>query len=125
MSKLPEAVKTAWENRDGAVVLTTVDTDGVPNSIYVTCTSLYGDDAIVVANNYFDKTMKNVECGGEATVLFITEEKKAYQVKGSIEYYTNGAIFDDMKKWNPEKHPGHGAVVVRALSAFSGAEKLL
>ncbi len=125
MAKLPVSVKTAWENRDGAIVFTTVDSDGVPNSIFATCTALFGEDAIVVANNYFNKTMKNIESGGDASVLFITEDKKAFQVKGSLEYYTEGEIFDDMKKWNPDKHPGHGAVVLRVQSVYTGADKLL
>ena len=37
MSKMPEEVKNAWEKREGAVVLSTVDADGTPNSIYATC----------------------------------------------------------------------------------------
>ena len=56
MAQIPELVNEAWEDRDGAVVLGTVDTIGTPNSIYATCVSIYGDDCIVIANNYFDKT---------------------------------------------------------------------
>jgi len=29
-----------------------------------------------------------------------------------------------MKSWNPEKHPGHAAAVLRVEEAFSGAKKL-
>jgi hypothetical protein len=31
---LTKALMTAWENRDGPVVFTTVDEQGTPNSIY-------------------------------------------------------------------------------------------
>ena len=125
MSKMPEEVKNAWEKREGAVVLSTVDADGTPNSIYATCVGLYEDSMIVVANNYFDKTMKNITAGSRASVVFITSEKKAYQVKGSLEYYTDGPVFDFMKSWNPEKHPGHGAAAVNIESLYSGSEKLI
>ena len=86
---------------------------------------LYEDSMIVVANNYFDKTMKNITAGSRASVVFITSEKKAYQVKGSLEYYTDGPVFDFMKSWNPEKHPGHGATAVNIESLYSGSEKLI
>ena len=125
MNKMPEDVKKEWENRDGAVVLSTVDADGTPNSIYATCVGLYEDESIVVANNYFDKTMKNIEAGSRASVAFITGEKKAYQVKGSLEYHTDGPVFDFMKSWNPEQHPGHGAAAVKIESLWSGANKLV
>jgi len=63
--------------------------------------------------------------GSSASFLFITDEDKSYQVKGNIEYLTSGPIFDDMKQWNPEKHPGHAAVAVVVKEIFSGSEKLV
>ena len=112
MSKLPENVRTYWDNREGAVVFTTVDKNGMPNSIYATCVSIYNDEMVVVANNYFDKTIKNIEAGCKGSVLFITKDWKSIQMKGSIAYYQDGPVFDDMKKWNPEKHPGHGCCYI-------------
>ncbi len=125
MPRLPDVVKSAWEDREGAVILTTVDTGGIPNAIYTTCNTLFDGDQIVIANNYFEKTMKNLQAGSKASVLFITSEKKSYQIKGSMEYHTEGAVFDDMKKWNPEKLPGHGAAVVNVEAIYSGSEKIL
>jgi len=125
MSALPELIAQAWKEHQGPIVLTTVGEDGVPNSIYATCVSLYGDDTIVVADNYFDKTKKNILAGCKATLLFITKENKSFQLKGSFDYLTSGDIYDDMKKWNPSKHPGHAAAALRIESAYSGAEKLL
>jgi len=124
MSTLPEKVKAAWEKRNGPIVLTTVSEEGVPNSIYATCVSKFKNDAIVVANNYFSKTMENIRAGGKGSILFITGEGEAYQVKGSIQYHTEGEIFEDMKKWNPAKHPGHGAAALTAEEVYSGAERI-
>ncbi|MBN2333142.1 MAG: pyridoxamine 5'-phosphate oxidase family protein [Deltaproteobacteria bacterium] len=125
MAKLPEAVKDAWEHREGPIVFSTVDENGVPNAIYATCVALHGDGAIVVADNYFDKTKKNILAGSRGSILFITKENKAYQVKGSIEYYREGDIFEAMKQWNPTKHPGHAAAVLWVEKVYSGAEKIL
>ena len=125
MTVLPEKVSKAWEDREGPIILSTVNGDGIPNAIYATCVSKFSEDTIVVANNYFSKTLKNILAGSKGSILFITKEGKSYQIKGSIEYHKEGNIFDDMKKWNPKKHPGHAAAALKVEEVYAGAEKLL
>jgi len=125
MAALPKEVSSAWENHEGPIILSTVNKDGIPNSIYATCVSKYDEDTLVVANNYFSKTLENIEDGSKGSILFITTEGKSYQVKGSIEYHKDGPVYEDMKKWNPKKHPGHAATALNVEEAYSGAEKLL
>ncbi|MCK5249529.1 MAG: pyridoxamine 5'-phosphate oxidase family protein, partial [Spirochaetaceae bacterium] len=69
MPRLSDVVKSAWEDREGAVILTTVDTGGLPNAIYATCVTLFDGDRIVIANNFFDKTMENLQAGSKVSVL--------------------------------------------------------
>jgi len=121
---LPEAVSKAWDDKDGPVIFSTVDEEGMPNAVYVTCVAKYGEEMLVVADNFFDKTRKNIFSGSKGSMLFITGDGKSYQVKGSIEYHKEGDIFADMKKWNPAKHPGHAAVALKVEEVYSGAEKL-
>ena len=121
---IPEPVKDAWTRREGPVVLATVGEDGTPNSIYATCVSLFGGDRIVVADNYFDKTRRNIKAGSRGAVLFMTNDKKAYQLKGALDYHDSGPVFDDMKKWNPPTHPGHGAAALMVEEIFTGATRV-
>jgi len=125
MIVLPEEVIKAWDDKSGPVILTTVDKSGNPNSIYATCLSRYDESTLVVADNYFDKTRNNINDGSKAAILFITKSGTSYQVKGSIRIFTSGEIFDDMKKWNPEKHPGHGAAALTVEEVFSGSKQLV
>jgi uncharacterized protein len=125
MKRLPEEVSSAWDKMSGPAVLTTVSRDGVPNSIYVTCISKYDKGTILVADNYFHKTRENILAGSRGSIIFITDQNKSYQIKGPIEYHTEGGIYEDMKKWNPKKHPGHAAAAIRVEEVFSGAKKLL
>jgi predicted pyridoxine 5'-phosphate oxidase superfamily flavin-nucleotide-binding protein len=111
--------------RKGPVILSTVDTNGVPNTIYATCVSKFSEDSIVVADNYFNKTRKNILAGSKGSILFITKDGKAYQIKGSIEYHKEGEVFEDMKRWNPKQHPGHATAVLKVEEVYAGAEKLL
>ncbi len=124
MPGLPEEVSKAWDDRKGPVILTTVDGDGVPNAIYVGCVKKLDEETIVIADNYFDKTRRNILAGSRGSVLFITKEGKAFQVKGKVEYHKDGDVFDDMKTWNPQKHPGHAAAALKVEEVYSGAEKL-
>ncbi len=122
---IPENIKAAWDNKKGPIVFTTIAADGTPNSIYATCVSLYQDNSVIVANNYFNKTIKNIESGSKGVILFITEADKSYQIKGSIEHVTSGPAFDNMKSWNPERLPGVGAAIITVEEIYSGAEKLV
>ena len=124
MSKLPEIILNAWKTQSGAPVMTTVDKNGVSNSIYVKSISIFNNEKITIANNYFDKTFQNIINGCSGNFLFITEEYKPYQLKGTYEYLTEGPEFDDMKTWNPAKHPGHGVAVLKIEEIYSGSTKI-
>jgi uncharacterized protein len=121
---LPQIVDEAWEDREGPIVFTTVDPEGTPNAIYATCVRKFDSSTLVVADNFFNKTQANIKSGSKGSLLFITKEGKSYQVKGRIEYHTEGEFFDDMKKWNPDTLPGHAAAVLRVEQVFSGGEQL-
>jgi|AntAceMinimDraft_16_1070373.scaffolds.fasta_scaffold53014_1 predicted pyridoxine 5'-phosphate oxidase superfamily flavin-nucleotide-binding protein len=125
MSVLPEEVSKAWDERKGPIIFTTLDENEVPNAIYVACVKKFDEDTIVIADNFFDKTRNNILAGSKGSILFITNEGKAFQVKGTIEYHKEGDIFEDMKTWNPKQHPGHAAAALRVEEVYSGAKKLL
>jgi len=125
MTALPEVVSKAWENRENTIVLTTVDKEGIPNAIYATCVRKISEDTFVVADNFFNKTRTNILSGSKGSLLFITKEGKSYQVKGVIEYHTEGVVFDDMKKWNPTDLPGRAATVLKVEHVYSGGEQLI
>jgi len=122
--RIPEVVKEAWGKREGPAILATVDGSGMPNIIYVGAVGLYGDERLVIADNYFDKTRRNIKAGAKGAVLFMTSDKKAYQLKGSLEYHSAGPVFDDMKKWNPPQHPGHAAAALVVVEVYSGAQRV-
>ena len=125
MSALPEVVGQAWEKRQGPIVLTTVDAEGTPNAIYASCVQRYGEDAFIVADNYMHKTRANVLGGSRASLLFITEERSAYQCKGWLQYVTSGPAYEAMKSALRSGLPGHAAVVLHVDRVYKGAEELL
>lgn len=125
MNTLPKELIEAWKHREGPVVFTTVDANEMPNSIYATCVGLSADGKLVVADNYFFKTKKNIDRGTSASLLFMTDEGKAYQLKGDVAYHTSGTFFDFMKSWNPKELPGRGAAAITIREVHTGASRIL
>jgi hypothetical protein len=124
MIELPEDVIEAWDNRKGPAIFGTVDEQGKPNVIYVGSLGRHGGDTLVVADNYFEKTRRNILAGSKGSLLFMGADGKAYQVKGSIEYHSEGEIFEKMKTWNPDEHPGKAAAALKAEEVYTGATRL-
>lgn len=125
MPNLPYEVSKAWEQKDLPAVFCTSDGSGMPNAIYVSSVSKYSEDTFLVADNYFSKTKTNILNGSRGSLLFITKERKAYQIKGRLERHTSGPCFENMKQWNPAKHPGHAAIALKVEEVYQGATKLL
>ncbi|MDD2389598.1 MAG: hypothetical protein PHP23_07700 [Desulfobacterales bacterium] len=59
-----------------------------------------------------------------ATILPEKVSKAWEDWEGLIESHKEGAAFEDMKAWNPEKLPGHAAAL-KVEAVYAGAGKLL
>ena len=125
MATLTPAALQAWENHDERMVLTTCDNNNMPNSIWVICTKLINNEQFVIANNAFYKTLENIKQGSKGVLLYIAPEREAYQVKGSLEHYTSGPVYDDMKNWLDPKFPGKGALVLNIEEVYYGADRVV
>jgi uncharacterized protein len=121
----PQAFLESWEELQGPAIFATVDKEGSPNVVYVGCFKLINNSRIVIANNKFHKTQKNIHNGSYGSFLFITKDGKSYQVKGKVKNHTEGKIYEGMKGWLDPKYPGHSAVVLDIEEIYSGSEKLL
>jgi predicted pyridoxine 5'-phosphate oxidase superfamily flavin-nucleotide-binding protein len=117
-SALPEEALSAWNDREGPVVLTTVDAAGMPNSIYASIAHLTSDGRLAVCDNYFEKTRANIDAATKACLLFITRQRKSYQIKGTIDYYSSGPLYDEMLAWS--QAPAQGGCFTECSNSFSG-----
>lgn len=75
--------------------------------------------------NYFCKTRANIKSGPTGAILFLTKDRKSFQVKGPLSYHTGGPVFETMRSWHDPKYPGVAAALLRVEAAYSGAEQLL
>lgn len=121
---MPDEVVQGWEDREGPIILTTVNKQGIPNAIYASCVSKFDNQTIIIADNYFQKTKENILSGSKAALLFRTKNGQSFQAKGDIEYFTEGKYYENMKTWNPSKHPGNAAAAFTVKQIFSGSKLL-
>ena len=56
----PKILRAAWELREGPAVFSTVDKNGLPNSVYVLSMKLLSDGRIAIMDNYFHKFIVSI-----------------------------------------------------------------
>lgn len=124
-SMLTEEIRTAFTQRDPIAVLTTVDADGMPNSIYVSCYGLE-EDRIYICDSAFSKTLENLKTNpSKAAFLFWAPELAAYQLKGKLSYCTEGDVFEHGKAYAEPEMELKGIAVFDTESAWKGATRLV
>jgi len=124
MAKLNQRVRHAWDRKDEKLVFATVDRRGTPNIVWVSCVKIIDDERVLIVNNYFQKTLDNALSGSAGALLFIAPEREAYQIKGTLSYHADDAVYRDMKAWLDPKFPGVGAIVLAVTEIYSGAERI-
>jgi predicted pyridoxine 5'-phosphate oxidase superfamily flavin-nucleotide-binding protein len=89
------------------VHLATSSKDGKPNVVPVGFIEAISDHQLLIADIMFDKTRKNLEENPRVSVAVeALSEFKAYQLKGTAEIFTSGAMLDmalDVVKRREEK----------------------
>jgi predicted pyridoxine 5'-phosphate oxidase superfamily flavin-nucleotide-binding protein len=123
MSKLPPYVVDAWKAMSGPAVLSTVNEQGGPNTVYVTNIRLLDNERIAIVDNVFHKTRDNILAGSPGSFLFITETA-AYQIKGRLEYHRDGAVLEESSEWANPEFETVAVVVLHVEEVYKGAEKL-
>jgi len=88
--ELLEKVITCIEQADGKALATTI-----PGCLHVVPVSTVKvlDGKIILVNYFMGKTLENIQSNPEVSLAF-WKGLEGYQVKGSVQYDTQGEIFD-------------------------------
>lgn len=127
MAKLTPEAKTAI-SKTNPICIATSGKNGIPNIIYMTYLKVIDDETVVIADNKFDKTGKNLDENPIAAFVALdSDTKKAYQVKGRVKCVTEGKLFDEVVEWVHVKHPQmtpKAAFYMQVEELYCGAERL-
>ncbi len=99
MAKMPEHVKSMFKHQ-GIVVFSTASKDGIPNAVPIGAKKIIDDETILISDQYFGKTLKNITENPIAGITFWDlKSHEGYQIKGTITIETQGKRFEDTAKW--------------------------
>jgi len=121
MAQLPDAVKKAISKQEVFPVATS-NQDKIANVVYVKYLKVVDDETVLIADNFFHKTRDNILSNGKIAFVVLDVEKGSFQIKGTAERLTEGAMFDEVRRWVPDDMPRVAAVVMHVEDIYNGAE---
>ncbi|WP_165046279.1 pyridoxamine 5'-phosphate oxidase family protein [Adlercreutzia sp. ZJ138] len=95
MATLPQEVKELFE-KVPAVVFSTADVNGQPNTSIVGMKWIIDDETIYLSDQFFKKTLVNVKANAKVSVAF-WEGHDAYQIHGTARYVNEGEAFEEQR----------------------------
>lgn len=124
MKSIPENVQEAIAKQDFFPVAT-ASKEGKPNVIYIKYLKVVDNQTVLLADNYFKKTRENVLNNPQISFVVLDSEKGSFQIKGSAQRLTEGALFDEVQNWVPKELPRAAAVTLTVEEVYNGGEQLV
>jgi hypothetical protein len=124
MAALNERMKEIF-SKQRIFVLGTADLKGVPNVVPVGSVKIVDDETILLSDQYFNKTLKNLKENPRVALSF-WEMSEGYQIKGRAKIHTEGKIYEETAEWIRRRSEeigrplkSKGAVVVKISAIYS------
>ena len=124
MASLNERMKEIF-GKQGIFVLGTADLNGVPNVVPVGAVKILNDETILISDQYFNKTLKNLKENPKVAISF-WESGEGYQIKGRAKIHTEGKIYEETVEWIRKRSEeigrplkSKGAIVIRITAIYS------
>jgi predicted pyridoxine 5'-phosphate oxidase superfamily flavin-nucleotide-binding protein len=126
MAFLNERMKEIF-TKQGVFVLGTADIKGIPNVVPIGAVKILDDETILVSDQYFLKTLKNLRENPKVAISFWEMDKgEGYQIKGDATIHTEGKIYEETVEWirrygEEIGHPlkSKGAIVIKITEIYS------
>ncbi len=122
--KIPQEIQDIINN-DKSISFGTTSKKGIPNINIIAIKKIADDKTILLADNYFNKTLENLIENNNATIITKNEvDRKWYQLKGICRYINEGHEYEEFKKWVKsikETLPAKGMVVFEVEQIFNVA----
>ncbi len=104
------------------VFLATASSEGIPNVVPIGFARPIDNGSILIADNYMNKTRKNIEENPNIAIVTKDAQKNPYQIKGTAEIFESGKIFDEVVEWAQNvmtKLNPKAAIVVKVTEIYS------
>lgn len=120
--KIPDEVKKLF-NEETIIAFATADKEGDPNVVPIYWKTIVNDETILLLDNFMKQTKQNIQENRKVCVSFWNMDSgKAYKIKGTAVYHSEGAIYDKGKEFMHSKKPGQtprGIVEIRVEEIYT------
>jgi len=120
--KIPQNIQEIF-TEDSAVAFGTATQDGNPNINMIGIKKLQDDETIILADNYFNKTLVNIKNNNKGTILTKrAKDKLWYQLKGTCKYIDEGPEYEELKQWARsvwKSAPARGMIVFKVKEIYN------
>lgn len=121
MARLTEEMKQVFASNK-IVPFATASSDGVPNVAPMSWVRIVGDDCIWIGDNYMRKTLENVAENPIGALFFWDQnDKRCFQVKGTVTVRTSGPEYEGIKaeiKAKSQHYPAKGLLILQVTDVF-------
>ncbi len=100
--------------------LATSSKSGTPNVCTVGAIYEKSNDRIIIVDNYFNKTIKNILENPKVSILF-RKDYECFQIKGKCEYKNRGGLYKKVKRWQKAKskeYPAKGIIIIKPTNCY-------
>ncbi|ATW27524.1 pyridoxamine 5'-phosphate oxidase family protein [Candidatus Formimonas warabiya] len=105
MPKISQEIKNTMA-KTKIIPVATASKDGMPNVIPFAFVKCYDDETLVLADNFMQKSMKNLEENPFVSIcVWDTEGNQSFQIKGKAAVETEGKVFNETVAWVKEAMP--------------------
>ncbi len=104
------------------VFLATASSEGIPNVVPIGFARPIDNGSILIADNYMNKTRKNIEENPNVAIVTKDAQKNPYQFKGTAEIFESGKVFEEVVEWAQNvmtKLNPKAAIVVKVTEIYS------
>lgn len=115
---LPQEIENALLGAEGKALATYSQTEGV-NVVPVSSVRII-DGKVILVDYFFGQTLRNIKTNPEVALAFWSGFN-GYRIKASVQYKTEGEIFDEVVAWIKETIPSRvmrGGLVLEAVAIF-------
>ncbi|MCK5449632.1 pyridoxamine 5'-phosphate oxidase family protein [Candidatus Pacearchaeota archaeon] len=116
MTILNNGIKNMIENN--ALGFASIDKSGKPHNIAVGFVKVVSNNELVISDNYLNETVENIKINPSVSLVVWSrdweENCAGYELKGTVEYFTEGNWIDFIKKIPVNRNePCKGAILVK------------
>jgi uncharacterized protein len=115
MIEITSEIKELIENN--VLALASIDNELKPNVIAVAYVKVIDSNKLLITDNFMNKTRKNIlENKSVSVAVWDEKQENSYQLKGKVEYLTEGKWKDFVNQMEENKGLTHKAAVLMTVN---------